>query len=68
MFVYEFCLQVLKQIWDISKYISFVFHQKSACQEVKPSKNNETDETTDEQRDDADEDYVEEDDPNDSDY
>ncbi|XP_072379893.1 DNA repair and recombination protein RAD54-like [Diabrotica undecimpunctata] len=26
---------VLKQIWDMSKYISFVFHQKSAKQEVK---------------------------------
>ncbi|KAJ8972646.1 hypothetical protein NQ317_008232 [Molorchus minor] len=29
---------VLKQIWDMSKYISFVFHQKSACQEVKQTK------------------------------
>ncbi|KAJ8968016.1 hypothetical protein NQ314_002520 [Rhamnusium bicolor] len=34
---------VLKQIWDMSKYISFVFHQKSACQEVKPIKSLEED-------------------------
>ncbi|KAK9745329.1 SNF2-related domain [Popillia japonica] len=27
---------VLKQIWDMSMYISFVFHQKSANQVVKP--------------------------------
>ncbi|CAH1988674.1 unnamed protein product [Acanthoscelides obtectus] len=29
---------VLKQIWDMSKYISFVFHQRSAKQESKPQK------------------------------
>ncbi|XP_022910598.2 DNA repair and recombination protein RAD54-like [Onthophagus taurus] len=28
---------VLKQVWDVSKYISFVFHQKSANQIVKPA-------------------------------
>lgn len=27
---------MLKQIWDMSMYISFVFHQKSANQVVKP--------------------------------
>ncbi|KAJ8956304.1 hypothetical protein NQ318_015040 [Aromia moschata] len=35
---------VLKQIWDMSKYISFVFHQKSACQEVKRTKSFEEEE------------------------
>lgn len=54
----------------MSKYISFVFHQKSACQEVKPSKGEgeEEEETKHERVDDDGEDYVEEDDPNDSDY
>ncbi|KAJ8916525.1 hypothetical protein NQ315_000167 [Exocentrus adspersus] len=48
---------VLKQIWDMSKYISFVFHQKSAKQEVKPVKEVEEEEEE-----------VEEDDAGDSDY
>ncbi|XP_060534164.1 DNA repair and recombination protein RAD54-like [Cylas formicarius] len=48
---------VLKQIWDLTKYISFVFHQKSACQEVKPKSFEEEDP-----------DYEEKDDENDSDY
>ncbi|XP_044261674.1 DNA repair and recombination protein RAD54-like [Tribolium madens] len=34
---------VLKQIWDMATYISFVFHQKSAKQEVKPVKEEEED-------------------------
>ncbi|KAJ3648695.1 hypothetical protein Zmor_020478 [Zophobas morio] len=38
---------VLKQIWDVSKYISFVFHQKSASQEVKMSKIEEQEEDPD---------------------
>lgn len=52
--------QVLKQIWDISKYISFVFHQKSAKQEVKPQRDFE------EELEDPD--FEEKDDANDSDY
>lgn len=47
----------MKQIWDMSKYISFVFHQKSAKEEIKPCKKEE-----------AEHDYDEEDDKNDSDY
>lgn len=35
---------MLKQIWDISMYISFVFHQKSATQEVKAIKEVEEEE------------------------
>lgn len=31
----------MKQIWDMSKYISFVFHQKSATVAVKEIKNEE---------------------------
>ncbi|EFA05805.2 DNA repair and recombination protein RAD54-like [Tribolium castaneum] len=38
---------VLKQIWDLSKYISFVFHQKSAKQEVKRVKEEEVEEDPD---------------------
>lgn len=44
----------------MSKYISFVFHQKSARQEVKPQKNIE--------EEDADYECEEKDDSNDSDY
>lgn len=51
-------MQVLKQIWDISRYVSFVFHQKSACQEVKPVKEEEEE----------DEDYEANEIDNDSDY
>lgn len=43
-------------------YISFVFHQKSAKQEVKPIKSFE------ENAQEEDPDYEEKDDPNDSDY
>ncbi|XP_018572376.1 DNA repair and recombination protein RAD54-like [Anoplophora glabripennis] len=53
---------VLKQIWDMSKYISFVFHQKSARQEVKPVKSFEEEEEND------DPDFNEKDNSNDSDY
>ncbi|XP_074029572.1 DNA repair and recombination protein RAD54-like okr isoform X2 [Leptinotarsa decemlineata] len=49
---------VLKQIWDLSKYISFVFHQKSAKAEVKARKSFEE----------VDPEYVEKDDEQDSDY
>lgn len=36
--------QALKQIWDIVTYISFVFHQRSATQVVKPVIENYTEE------------------------
>ena len=45
------------------KYISFVFHQKSANQEVKKVKSFEEEQQTNE-----DSDYEEKDDPEDSDY
>ncbi|CAG9772199.1 unnamed protein product [Ceutorhynchus assimilis] len=54
---------VLKQIWTACPYISFVFHQKSAKQEVqKAIKFREEDEKEN------DSDYEEQDDPEDSDY
>ncbi|XP_050305885.1 DNA repair and recombination protein RAD54-like [Anthonomus grandis grandis] len=56
---------VLKQIWDVCKYISFVFHQKSAKQEVK--KINSFKEEEEEQKDCEESDYEENDD-SDSDY
>lgn len=52
---------MLKQIWDMSKHVSFVFHQKSACQEVKPVKEEEEDEREE------DDDYKDDEDA-DSDY
>lgn len=58
----------MKQIWDMSKHISFVFHQKSACQEVKPCKIEEETKEENEYIDEEDDDYEENDDPNDSDY
>nr|CAH7767066.1 unnamed protein product [Callosobruchus chinensis] len=57
---------VLKQIWDMSKYISFVFHQRSAKQEVKPQKSFE--EETEVLEKEEDPEYEDEDDDNDSDY
>lgn len=53
---------VLKQIWDMCKYISFIFHQKSANQEVKKIKSFE------EKEEDKNSDYEEKDDEDDSDY
>lgn len=43
----------------MSKYISFVFHQKSACQEVKPKVEEEDDPEYDEKDDTGDSDYSE---------
>lgn len=37
----------MKQIWDMSMYISFVFHQKSANQVIKPVENEEIEEQDD---------------------
>ncbi|KAL1501262.1 hypothetical protein ABEB36_006617 [Hypothenemus hampei] len=51
---------VLKQIWDACNYISFVFHQKSAKQEVKKIEKCEEDK--------EDSDYEPQDDADDSDY
>ncbi|ENN73266.1 hypothetical protein D910_02829, partial [Dendroctonus ponderosae] len=50
---------VLKQIWDVCKYISFVFHQKSAKQEVQKTKILEEDKHSD---------YEDKEDTDDSDY
>ncbi|CAH0548716.1 unnamed protein product [Brassicogethes aeneus] len=52
---------VLKQIWDMSKYISFVFHQKSACQEVKKVKifQEEDPDFNEKEQEDLDSDYSE---------
>lgn len=52
----------MKHVWDMSKYISFVFHQKSARQEVKSERKEETRAKDEEEEE---EDYREEDDPND---
>lgn len=35
---------VLKQIWDVARYISFVFHHKSAQVEAKKASQEETEE------------------------
>ncbi|XP_056636229.1 DNA repair and recombination protein RAD54-like [Diorhabda sublineata] len=43
---------VLKQIWDMSKYISFVFHQRSAKQEISSVKIVEEDPDYDEKEND----------------
>lgn len=50
---------VLKQIWDMSKYISFVFHQKSAKAEITAVKNSEEEDPdfNDKEEDDQDSDY-----------
>lgn len=53
---------VLKQIWDMSRFISFVFHQKSANQEVKPVV---VEQKAEEEQD---EDWKEKDNSDDSDY
>ncbi|KAF7274356.1 hypothetical protein GWI33_012974 [Rhynchophorus ferrugineus] len=58
---------VLKQIWDMCQYISFVFHQKSAKQEVKAVKSFEK-ELEEEQESEGNEESDIEDDINDSDY
>lgn len=59
----------LKQIWDMSKYISFVFHQKSACAEVKPStsETNSEEDYKDDGDDEGDESFIESDEAEDSD-
>ncbi|KAF2896347.1 hypothetical protein ILUMI_09810 [Ignelater luminosus] len=43
----------LKQIWDMSRYISFVFHQKSANQVIQPVKNEDSKEDEDEDYEDS---------------
>lgn len=52
-------MQVIKHIWDVSKYISFVFHQKSATTVVKPEPKEEDKDYSEEEEEDDDDDYCE---------